>query len=790
MSSLDISPSITSIRTISWGQITKIQQTPNVFARHQISPDSSLPVPPESSRADLSDKNIILLNKQLLKLKSSLDNYNPSLIRKIIDFITGRFCKIWRLRRSLAEVIDVVYQIANRIKNQNQPPVTGPALGRTVSGNSSTSIGGTTGGSTITSGGSTTTGGTTLPVTNPILGRVTSGSSTTGGTAPVVVGPSGGAVTTIGSTTIGAKPSLGGSTGGSALGVYTFTPVGTIGGGRPTPVQVPPSVLIPPGVTIGGAATIVPPTPTVSLLPPLPAMSVEVDQVDPEPDVVLPGGTAGKVLAERIAAKKQLIQALIDSINESLKYERDNLEAGEKRRGQIFPPGRAEIEALQKKFGRLLRYFRKVSNRLDKNYDVPLPAFYHASRSGLAIIKSGVIRHCQAPMGNGTFVSSNDEGGAAGGMYGDYTFGLDESLIADLPAHYFYGLHQPGGAGAGVVNHKRSLWFCLKGDVPVNSIACMAAAEANMSTLSKALAERGFVTRRFEDGDNKPLTQRDVPVFTNDILIELRNLITQGPCQLSRNWAYYSQETGAGGYSGIPTGWTPGDLNEWYALQNRMGDMRSPLNATEEQTRKRLASKLATPLLPGVIAIAKPATAPASWTLNDIEEWNRISHVGSMWAQKNALLAKTGLPAHLQPTEAIPVNIPAIAPAKWELRDILEWNQISAKTSRGVALSAAEVQISLRLAVKLGMSLLPQEPVTAATCPPEWNARDIAEWNNLFDAATPLSAAEETYRVRLQTLMKDHLPHNMRDAVNTARNPAFRLRITPQRYDQNTPIPQ
>lgn len=125
MLNIDISPSIADIRTISWNQITNIQQLKTKLATQFITS-----IPPESARSELIDKNILVLSKQLLKLKSSLDNYNPSLLRRIFDLFTGVFCKVWRLRRSLAEAIDVIYQVAQRLKEQNKPIEPAPVAPR------------------------------------------------------------------------------------------------------------------------------------------------------------------------------------------------------------------------------------------------------------------------------------------------------------------------------------------------------------------------------------------------------------------------------------------------------------------------------------------------------------------------------------------------------------------------------------------------------------------------------------------------------------------------------------
>lgn len=111
--------SIESISTISCGEVSLIQAIPNILARNGIVLDGQ--------EAD----EILGLNDKLKSLQYSLDNYNPSLIKRIVDFIcsifTGKFCIVWRLSRSLSEVILAVNAAAQRIlqhrAEQAQPDV-------------------------------------------------------------------------------------------------------------------------------------------------------------------------------------------------------------------------------------------------------------------------------------------------------------------------------------------------------------------------------------------------------------------------------------------------------------------------------------------------------------------------------------------------------------------------------------------------------------------------------------------------------------------------------------------
>lgn len=100
--------SIESISTISCGDVSHIQAVPNMLARMGIT-DGNVP---DHLISGADGDAIVDFSGRLHHLKWDLDNDKRSLIRRIIDFVcsifTGRFCIVWRLSRSLSDVIIVV----------------------------------------------------------------------------------------------------------------------------------------------------------------------------------------------------------------------------------------------------------------------------------------------------------------------------------------------------------------------------------------------------------------------------------------------------------------------------------------------------------------------------------------------------------------------------------------------------------------------------------------------------------------------------------------------------------
>lgn len=110
--------SIENISTISCSQISAIQQVPELLTKEFIYSEPDLDLPHEDKRTEgFKNNEIIDLGERLHTLQDSVNQYNPSLIWLIIDFVIGRWFKVWRLRRSLQQVITVVDQVAQKMRN-------------------------------------------------------------------------------------------------------------------------------------------------------------------------------------------------------------------------------------------------------------------------------------------------------------------------------------------------------------------------------------------------------------------------------------------------------------------------------------------------------------------------------------------------------------------------------------------------------------------------------------------------------------------------------------------------
>lgn len=109
--------SIEDIGTISCGDVSAVQELPNLFARHGIFPDDAFDLP-EDLPEGFEAHEIVSLQSKLHLLWTTLEQYDPSLIWRIIDIVcsifTGKVCNIWRLNRSLPEVRSVVDKIAQK----------------------------------------------------------------------------------------------------------------------------------------------------------------------------------------------------------------------------------------------------------------------------------------------------------------------------------------------------------------------------------------------------------------------------------------------------------------------------------------------------------------------------------------------------------------------------------------------------------------------------------------------------------------------------------------------------
>lgn len=90
-----------STQELSWNKVTQIQSIPDMLARNLLFPESSIP---ENQRS-LKDAEVAILHSRLVRLKYALDHDKPSLCRRILNLILLRFITLWRMRRSLPNII-------------------------------------------------------------------------------------------------------------------------------------------------------------------------------------------------------------------------------------------------------------------------------------------------------------------------------------------------------------------------------------------------------------------------------------------------------------------------------------------------------------------------------------------------------------------------------------------------------------------------------------------------------------------------------------------------------------
>lgn len=127
-------------------------------------------------------------------------------------------------------------------------------------------------------------------------------------------------------------------------------------------------------------------------------------------------------------------------------------------------------------------YFQKTLAKLQNGINVPLPDFFHATRTGLeSIIETKTIRQSISGFaGPGTYVSCNNEGHSG---YGPYAFAIDESILVNTQAKFFTG-RQPNG------DVYFSLWAAVLKDIHLSedSIAYIDTASFDVERV-KALLE-------------------------------------------------------------------------------------------------------------------------------------------------------------------------------------------------------------------------------------------------------------------------------------------------------------
>jgi hypothetical protein len=126
-------------------------------------------------------------------------------------------------------------------------------------------------------------------------------------------------------------------------------------------------------------------------------------------------------------------------------------------------------------------YFHKTMGKLKQGINVPLPDFFHASRTGLpGIIESKEIkRSTRGDIGPGTYISTENEGVNG---FGPHTLAIDENFLKNTSARYFYQL-----------NPKR-LWIAVHADIPISeeTIAYIDTAHNDAALIEQKLKERNL----------------------------------------------------------------------------------------------------------------------------------------------------------------------------------------------------------------------------------------------------------------------------------------------------------
>jgi hypothetical protein len=104
-------------------------------------------------------------------------------------------------------------------------------------------------------------------------------------------------------------------------------------------------------------------------------------------------------------------------------------------------------------------YFKRVSTQLKEGINIPLPDFFHATRSGLkSIIQTrNIMQSAVGHAGQGTYISCNNEGNYG---YGEHAFAIDESCLIGTSGKCFTG-RKPNG------EVYYSLWAAVLKDIPI-----------------------------------------------------------------------------------------------------------------------------------------------------------------------------------------------------------------------------------------------------------------------------------------------------------------------------------
>ena len=108
---------------------------------------------------------------------------------------------------------------------------------------------------------------------------------------------------------------------------------------------------------------------------------------------------------------------------------------------------------------KVYEYFQKMLKELKSGVNVPLPDYFHATKTGLeSIITSHkILQSTSGLTGPGTYISCNNEGNHG---YGSHTFAIDDGCLVNTSAAFRTGRHP-------ITNVYFSLWASVLLDIPV-----------------------------------------------------------------------------------------------------------------------------------------------------------------------------------------------------------------------------------------------------------------------------------------------------------------------------------
>lgn len=135
---------------------------------------------------------------------------------------------------------------------------------------------------------------------------------------------------------------------------------------------------------------------------------------------------------------------------------------------------------------KVANYFFSTLNKLRRGINVPLPDYFHATRTGLeSIIESKtILQSSSGYTGSGVYVSNNNEGNHG---YGSHTFAIDKSCLVDTVATFRTGRHP-------ITNVFYSLWASVLKDIPIqeSNIAFIDTSLDDVPHVEALLAEQGL----------------------------------------------------------------------------------------------------------------------------------------------------------------------------------------------------------------------------------------------------------------------------------------------------------